>query len=102
MKLENWQIARAKISKVRQKLRHILTNEEWDISITEFIKLKADENLNANTMRKACQEHHLYHKRYLITECAAIISDDNSKLGENGEHLVADNPVGSANCTLMD
>ena len=86
----------------QELVKDILTNEEWDISITEFIKLKADENLNANTMRKACQEHHLYHKRYLITECAAIISDDNSKLGENGEHLVADNPVGSANCTLID
>ena len=34
-------------------------------------------------------------KKFKITECEAIISDDNRKLGENGESPEKDNPVGS-------
>lgn len=85
-----------KISKARQKIRHIVnihTGEEWDVSITEFIKLHPDENLNANSMRKAAQEGYIYHKTYKIS--AASISNNSSKLGENGEPLEIDNPVGN-------
>ena len=87
---------RAKISKARQKIRHIInihTGEEWNISINEFIKQHSDENLNANSMRKAAQEGYIYHKTYKIS--AASISNDSSKLGKNGEPLETDNPVGS-------
>lgn len=87
---------RAKISKAKQKIRHIVnihTGEEWNMSVTEFIKQHPDENLNANSMRKAAQEGCIYHKTYKIS--AASISNDSSKLGENGEHLETDNPVGS-------
>ena len=87
---------RDKISKARQKIRHIVnihTGETWDISITEFIKLFPEENFNANTMRKAAQEGHIYRKTYKIS--AATISDDSRKLGKNGENLEVDNPVGS-------
>lgn len=87
---------REKQSKAKQKIRHIVnihTGEEWDISITEFIKLHPDENLNANSMRKAAQEGYIYHKTYRIS--AASISNDSSKLGKNGEHLETDNPVGN-------
>lgn len=87
---------RDKISKARQKIRHIVnihTGEEWNISITEFIKQHPNENLNANSMRKAAQEGCIYHKTYRIS--AASISNNSSKLGENGEPLEIDNPVGS-------
>lgn len=90
------QDTKEKISKARQKVRHIInihTGEEWDISITEFIKQHPDENLNANSMRKAAQQGCIYHKTYKIS--AAFISNNNSKLGENGEPLEIDNPVGS-------
>lgn len=89
---------RLKISKARSKIRHIeniLTGESWDISITDFIKLHPDENLNANTMRKAAQEHHIYKKTYRITECAAFTSDSNCKLDKIGESPEVDNPDGS-------
>lgn len=89
---------REKISKARQKLRHIeniKTGESWEISITEFIKIHSDEKLNANTMRKAAQEGHIYHKLYKITNSAAFIGDNNSKLGKIGEPLEVDNPDGS-------
>ena len=87
---------RNKISKARQKIRHIIninTGEEWNISITEFIKLHPDENLNANSMRKAAQGGYIYHKTYKIS--AASTSDSSSKLGENGKSLETDNSVGS-------
>lgn len=47
---------RQKISQARQKIRHIvniLTGESWDISITDFIKMFPDQQLNPNSMRKA-------------------------------------------------
>ena len=87
-----------KISKARQKIRHIEnihTGEFWNISITEFIKQHPDDNLNANSMRKACQEGHIYKKTYKIIDYAASISNNSSKLGENGEYPEVDNPVGS-------
>ena len=89
---------RAKISKARSKLRHIeniITGESWDISITDFIKLHPEENLNANTMRKAAQEHHIYKKTYRITECAALISNGDCKSDKIGEPPEVDNPDGS-------
>ena len=89
---------RKKISKARQKIRHIEnihTGESWDISITEFIEMFPEQNLNANSMRKAAQEHCIYKKTYRITECAAFDSNINSKSGKNGEPLEVDNPVGS-------
>ena len=90
---------RNKISKARQKIRHIeniKTGESWDISITEFIKLHPEENFNANSMRKACQEGCIYKKTYRITDCAASISDNSSKLGKNGKPPEVENPVGSS------
>lgn len=87
---------RDKISRARQKIRHIVnihTGEEWDISITDFIKQRPNENLNANSMRKAAQEGCVYHKTYKIS--AASISNNSSKLGEHGKHLEIDNSVGS-------
>lgn len=90
---------RAKISKARSKLRHIeniLTGESWNITITDFIKLHPDENLNANTMRKAAQEHHIYKKTYKITECAAFTSNSDCKSDKIGGSPEVDNPDGSA------
>lgn len=90
---------RTKISKARSKIRHIeniITGESWDISITDFIKLHPEENLNANTMRKAAQEHHIYKKTYRITECAAFTSNSNCKSDKIGEPSEVDNPDGSA------
>ncbi|MDE5977077.1 MAG: hypothetical protein K2G70_01230, partial [Turicibacter sp.] len=89
---------RQKISKTRSKTRHIeniITGESWDISITDFIKLHPDENLNANTMRKAAQEHHIYKKTYRITECAAFTSNSDCKPDKIGESPEVDNPDGS-------
>lgn len=89
---------RNKISKSKQKIRHIvniLTGQVWNMSITDFIKLFPDQNLNPNSMRKAAQENCIYKKLYKITECAASNGDINSKLGENGEYPEVDNPVGS-------
>ena len=54
-----------------------------------------DQNLNANTMRKAAQEGHIYKKMYKITECEASISNDSCKSDKNGESPEVDNPVGS-------
>lgn len=90
---------RNKISKARQKIRHIeniITGESWDISITEFIKMFPDENFNANSMRKAAQEHCIYRKTYRITECEASIGNDSCKSDEIGEPLEVGNPVGSS------
>lgn len=87
---------RNKISKARQKIRlitNIHTGEQWNISITEFIKLHPDENFNANSMRKAAQCGSIYRKTYKIS--AASTSNSSSKLGKNGERLEIDNPVGS-------
>lgn len=95
---------RSKISKARQKVRHIeniITGESWDISITEFIKMFPNENFNANSMRKAAQEHCIYRKTYRITECAASISDDSCKSDEIGEHLEVGNPVGSSESDVI-
>lgn len=90
---------RNKISKARSKIRHIeniLTGESWDISITDFIKLHPDEDLNPGTMRKAAQEHHIYKKTYRITECAASTSNSGCKSDKIGESPEVDNPDGSA------
>lgn len=89
---------RQKISKARSKIRHIeniITGESWDISITDFIKLHPNENFNANTMRKAAQEHHIYKKTYRITECAAFTSNSDCKSDKIGESPEVDNPDGS-------
>lgn len=88
-----------KISKARSKIRHIeniLTGESWDMSITDFINLHPDENLNANTMRKAANYNYLYKKTYRITECAAFTSNSDCKLDKIGKHLEVDNSDGSA------
>lgn len=58
---------REKISKARQKLRHIInmkTGEEWNISITDFIKMFPDENLKESSMRSAVKYKKPY-KGYL-------------------------------------
>lgn len=58
---------REKISKARQKLRHIInmkTREEWNISITDFIKMFPDENLKESSMRSAVKYKKPY-KGYL-------------------------------------
>lgn len=89
---------RSKISKARQKIRHIediITGESWNISITEFIKMKPNEDLKPASMRKNARMGSIYKKRYKITECAASISNDSSKSGKNGEPPEVDNPVGS-------
>lgn len=88
---------RNKISKSRQKIRHIEnihTGETWDISITEFIKLFPNEGLIANSMRKAAQEHCIYKKTYKITEYVAPV-ESGEKSGEIGETPIKDNPESS-------
>lgn len=88
-----------KMSKKKQKIRHIenvKTGESWDMSITEFSKKFPELNINVSSMRKAANEGYNYKKTFKITEIAAIDSNINRKLSENGENPEVDNPVGSA------
>ena len=51
-------------------------------------------NLNYGSVKSSLRKGTIYLKKYKITY-AASISNDSSKLGENGENLEVDNPVGS-------
>ena len=87
---------RAKISKAHQKVRiieNIKTGEIVTMSLTEFCKEHPE--CNPNHMRTYCNSGWIYHKTYKITNCEASNGDISSKLGENGEPLEVDNPVGS-------
>jgi len=58
-------------------------------------KLFAEKyNLNYGSVKVSARKETIYLKRYKI-KYAASISNDSRKLGENGENLEVDNPVGS-------
>jgi len=87
---------RKKISNSRKKIRkitNIKTGEVFIIDITSFCK---EYNLNASSMRKAASIGCIYNKQFKIEELdAAFDSNINRTLGEHGESLEVDNPVGS-------
>ena len=89
---------RKKISDSHSKLyyiKDIITNEEWVITLNDFIKLKADENLKRNTLNTAARRNYICNKRYLITYYNADITrNSNIKLDNHGETQL-DNPVES-------
>lgn len=85
-----------KLSSIKSKLRKVTdlkSNEIFITTLPNFCKHHPD--CDPNNMRKYCNKGWIYHKRYIIENCEAFISDNNSKLGENGEHPEVDNPVGS-------
>ena len=72
--------------------RQILT--ELDTTLIEFYNQHPELNLKS-LQRAASYGYPYYKKTYLITKCEASASDSSCKLGENGEPLGVDNPVGS-------
>lgn len=65
------------------------------IEYFEGCKLFAEKyNLNYGSVKVSARKEIIYLKRYKI-KYAASISNGSSKLGENGETLEVDNPVGS-------
>lgn len=88
---------RAKISAARTIIWHIKnlkTGEELDTSLIDFYNQHPELNLKS-LQRAASYGYPYYKKTYLITKCEASASDSSCKLGENGEPLEVDNPVGS-------
>lgn len=89
---------RKKISDSHSKLYYIKdinTNEEWITTLKDFIKLKEDENLKANTLNTAARFNYICKKKYLITYYNADITrSSNIKLDNHGETQL-DNPVES-------
>lgn len=85
-------------SKVRSStwtVTDIITGEVFIGSLTEFCKLHPEDNLKADTMRKAAKSGNTFHKRYKVIKGVASIGNDSRTSGENGEPLEVDNPVGS-------
>lgn len=72
--------------------------ENLELGTTEYFegcKLFAEKyNLNYGSVKVSARKGTIYLKKYKITY-AASISNDSRKLGENGETLEVDNPVGS-------
>lgn len=94
--LKRTEETRLKISKARQKtyiIHDINTGEEFVGKILEFIALHPNENYKAQKFRDAACGKISKYKNYLVR--AANESDLIRKLGENGESLEVDNPVGS-------
>lgn len=86
-------------SKVRSSIWTVIdleTKEVFTGSLMEFCKLHSDENIKQDTMRKAAKSGNTFHKHYKIKKGVAFIENDNRTLGENGEPLEIDNPVGSS------
>ena len=90
---------RKKLSKSKSKLRKIVDLKTGKIFITTIPEFCNDKpELNPNSMKKAANVGSIYYKRYTIENIennAAFIGNDNRKLGEYGETLEVDNPVGS-------
>jgi hypothetical protein len=72
--------------------------EDLELGTIEYFdgcKLFAEKyNLNYGSVKVSARKETIYLKRYRIIY-AASISNDSRKLGENGENLEVDNPVGS-------
>lgn len=91
------QETREKQSKARRfvrRIENIITGEIVYMTLQDFCELHPEVKVDA--MKKACNKGNICHKTYKITNiCEASTSDSSCKLGENGESLEVDNPVGS-------
>ena len=86
---------RDKISKAHSKLYYIKdldTNEEWIITLNNFIKLRSTENLKRNTLNTAARFGYICNKHYLIKYYADTNNNTSVKLDNHGETQL-DNPV---------
>lgn len=89
---------RNKISKAHTlywNIKNIKTGEVLEhVTLKEFYSMHEGE-FKLHSLQSAASGGNLFHKTYIITKCEAFINDNDSKLGENGEHPEVDNPVGS-------
>lgn len=90
---------RNKLSKARSKIRKITNIISGEVIIDTLPNFCSDKpELNPVNMRYAANKGCVYHKTYKIENIendAAFIGNDNRTLGEHGETLEVDNPVGS-------
>lgn len=97
LKVSNTRKERIKSGDIKKTYKPVIVEDLLNNTIEHFdgCKLFAEKyNLNYGSVQTAAYKNKVYLKRYKISYVASI-SNDSRKLGENGENLEVDNPVGN-------